>query len=92
MTLERNTSAVLRYGSAAGIAIVAAGLLTDLIGMEDIGWNIMIIGIVIILITPFAGMIISFATLSADRERICAISALALIAITALGMIVTYIM
>jgi uncharacterized membrane protein len=90
MSLERNTSAVLRYGAAAGIVIVAAGLIIDLFSTSDVIGDLMIAGIAVIVLTPFAGMIVSFATLSANQERIYAVSALALISVTAAGMLITF--
>jgi uncharacterized membrane protein len=92
VTLERDTSAVLRYGAAAGIAVVAAGLLMDLIGASDIGGNVMIAGVAMIVLTPLAGMIVSFASLSSNGERGYALSALALITITVIGMLITFLL
>jgi len=91
MTLEENVSFVLRCGAIIGIVMVVIGLVTDLIG---IGYNrdIMTAGIATIVFTPFAGMIVSFVTLSMDREKKYAVSALALIVISAAGMLVAYLL
>ena len=89
MNAERNTSFVLRYGSVVGIVIVAAGIIAYFL---DLNYSeaIMAAGIAAIVFTPFAGMIVSFVTLSMNRERRYAVSALLLIAVTAVGMLVSF--
>jgi uncharacterized membrane protein len=47
-------------------------------------------GIATIVFTPFAGLIVSFVTLSMSREKKYAVSALALIIISAAGMLVAF--
>jgi len=91
MTLEENVSFVLRCGAIIGIVMVVIGLVTDLIG---IGYSrdIMTAGIATIVFTPFAGMIVSFVTLSMSREKKYAVSALALIIISAAGMLIAYLL
>ena len=89
MRLEENVSFVLRYGAMIGIIIVSAGLLIDLAGLEC-GRDVMTAGIAAIVFTPFAGMIISFVTLSVTNEKRYAIAALALIAISVAGMLVAF--
>jgi len=89
MTLEDNVSFVLRCGAIIGIIIVAIGLFADLIGIEY-SRDIMTAGIATIVFTPFAGMIVSFVTLSMSREKKYAVSALALIIISAAGMLVAF--
>jgi uncharacterized membrane protein len=90
VNLEKNVSAALRYGAAAGIVIVAVGLFTDIMIASDIGEKVMIAGIAAIVLTPLAGMAAAMVTLSVNKERSYALSALALIAITAAGMIITF--
>ncbi|MDR0334644.1 MAG: hypothetical protein LBH69_01995 [Methanomassiliicoccaceae archaeon] len=87
MNLEKNTSAVLRYGSTIGIAIVALGVLVHLI---DASYSEMIMttGISVIVLTPFGGLIITYETLSSNWERRYAAAALALIVITIAGMLI----
>lgn len=89
MTLENNVSFVLRCGAIIGIVIVVIGLAADLIGIEY-SKDIMTTGIATIVFTPFAGMIVSLVTLSMGREKKYAVSALALIVISAAGMLVAY--
>jgi uncharacterized membrane protein len=89
MTLEDNTSFVLRYGSMIGIAVVLAGVLSYFLDLADSG-TIMTAGIAAIVFTPFAGMLVSFATLSMNKERKYAVSALLLIAVTVIGMLAAF--
>jgi len=87
MNLEYSTSLVLRYGSLIGIAIVAVGVMMHL--FESVHSElVMTAGVATIVLTPFAGMIVSFTALSINRERRYAAAALALIAITVIGMLV----
>jgi len=89
MNLETNTSSVLRYGAIIGIIIVAVGAAMHLI---DVPYSeeMMTAGIATIILTPFAGLLVSFATLSANGERRYVIASLALIAITMLGMLIAF--
>ena len=89
MSLEHNTSFVLKYGSLIGIAAVAVGVMMHLFDLVDAG-AVMTAGIAVIVLTPFAGMIVSFATLSVGRERRYAAAALALILITVAGMFIAF--
>ena len=89
MNLESSTSFVLRYGAIIGVVIVAIGVVTHLIGLSYYDM-IMTAGIAVIVFTPFAAMIVSFLALSMNREKMYAVAALALIAITILGMLVAF--
>ena len=89
MNLENDTSFILRYGSMIGVIIVLAGLLIHLADMPH-DLTVMTAGILTIIFTPFAGMIVSFVTLSANKERRYAMAALALIIITMLGMLIAF--
>ena len=91
MNLEENTSSILRYGSLTGIIIAAAGLLMYLL---EISYSITVMtaGIAVIVFTPFAGLVISFATISMKREWAYAISAAALILITLIGMLIAFLL
>ncbi|MDR0198213.1 MAG: hypothetical protein LBI08_00515 [Methanomassiliicoccaceae archaeon] len=89
MSLERNTSFVLRYGSVIGVVIVAIGVIMHLLELSHNG-TVMRAGIAVIILTPFAGMLVSFVTLSMGREKRYAAAAFALIAITVIGMAVAF--
>ena len=89
MNTEDSTSFVLRYGSLAGVALVAAGLVLYLLGLSFHIWMITA-GIAAIVFTPFAGMAVSFISLSLGRERSYAASALVLIMITVIGMLAAF--
>ncbi|MCL2143727.1 MAG: hypothetical protein FWH44_05685 [Methanomassiliicoccaceae archaeon] len=91
MNLENSTSFVLRYGSVIGIIIVAMGLMAHLADISHSD-TMMTAGILIIVLTPFAGMLVSFTSLSVNRERAYAVIALILIAITVIGMVVAFLL
>ncbi|MDR2866585.1 MAG: hypothetical protein LBV13_04195 [Methanomassiliicoccaceae archaeon] len=88
MNLERNTSFVLRYGAFFGIFIAAAGLLMDLTDPSEISRTIMAAGIAVIIITPFVRLVVSAATLAANKEKKYAAYAFLLISVTVIGMVV----
>jgi uncharacterized membrane protein len=89
MNLEDCTSSVLRCGSLAGVLIAAAGIISFLAGASH-AELIATAGIAVIVFTPFAGMIASFAALSLNKERKYAMSALMLIAVTLIGIAIAY--
>jgi uncharacterized membrane protein len=89
MNPESGTSFILKCGSVTGVIVIAAGLLINLI-VPEIGDTVMIAGITVIILTPFAGMIVSFTALTANRERKYAITAFVLILITIAGMLIGY--
>lgn len=89
MNLEVHLSFVLRYGSLIGVIVTALGLLLHFAGAE-VYESIIITGIVVIVLTPFAGMVVSFISLAANRERGYAISVLILIMMTLAGISIGY--
>ena len=89
MNPEDSVSFVLRCGSVIGIIVIAIGVVAYFADL-DMFEGIMLSGITIIVFTPFARMIASFITLSVNREKRYAVSALILIAITIIGMGVGY--
>ena len=89
MNLEDDTSLVLRYGAIIGVVIIALGVVLHLADL-DIYENVMLSGIAVIILTPFAGMFISFAVLTVNKERVYALTALVLILITVIGMVIGY--
>ena len=91
MNLNENLSFVLRYGAMIGIVIVVIGLAIDLVDLEY-SKDVMTAGIATLVFTPFAGMIVSFVTLSMNREKKYAIATLALILISLAGMLVAFLL
>jgi len=89
VNLNEDLSFVLRYGAMIGILIVAVGLAIDLIGI-GYGKHVMTAGVAIIVLTPLAGIIVSFASLTANGERRYALSALSLVAIAVIGILIGY--
>jgi len=67
-----------------GVMIVAIGLLLYLLDMS-IHENIIISGIAVIVLTPFAGLIVSFTSLATNKERSYAASVFILILMVIAG-------
>jgi uncharacterized membrane protein len=86
MNLENNTAFVLKYGAIIGVIIVAIGVLAHI---ADLSYYEMIMtaGITIIVLTPFAGVLVSMVTLSVNKEK-HAHAAFALAAIIIAGMFI----
>ena len=89
MNTEDGTAFTLKYGSLMGILIIAVGLVAYLADLAH-GETIMVAGIAATVFTPFAGMFVSFVTLSANKEKRYAASAFALIIITTAGMLAAF--
>jgi len=89
MRLELSTSFVLRYGALIGVVIVTIGVIAHIVDHSYYG-IIMTAGVAVIVFTPFVGKIVSFVMLSLEREKMYAVAALALIAITIVGMLIGF--
>ena len=87
MTAERNTSFILKVGVLIGIAAVVTGLIADIAGHAHAD-VIIAAGIAVIVFTQFAGLLASFASLAAGREKKYAAFTLVLITVMIIGMAV----
>jgi uncharacterized membrane protein len=89
MSVERDTSFVLKYGSLIGIVIITAGLVMHLADLSG-SMTVLTSGIAVIVLTPFAGMVTSFTSFFVNGERNNALTALTLTAITLAGMLIAF--
>lgn len=89
MDLDRSTGAVLKYGIALSIAILIAG---GLIGAFDADLSVRILkaGTTILILIPFASILVSAAALLLEGDRHWFLVSLALICVTAAGMAVAW--
>ena len=76
------TASVLRLGTYSGIALMAAGLL---LGSFDFGKDVMDVGIIVLIMTPLAGVLVSTACLWREGDIRWLRISLLLIAVIAVG-------
>lgn len=88
MTLETNTSRTLKYSVFAGILLIAIGLILNATGNGD---RVLWTGLLVLIISPFLGVIVSTMTLVKEKDRYWVIVALTLIAISAFNIVLTLI-
>ena len=83
MNLNRSTAAALRIGIIIGMALTAAGLAASTAGYGD---SLLGAGILVLILSPLAGVVVSFAALVSEKDLFWAAIAGILLAITAAGM------
>ncbi len=88
MTWELNASTmrVIQTGTVIGIVILALGLL---LSGTDYGEDILMAGAVVLVFTPLAGILTSFACLMKMGDRRWAMVAVILILVVVLGLVIT---
>lgn len=86
MTLNRSTAMTLRAGIVLGMVLMVAGLVIDFAGM---GETVLYVGILILILSPFAGVIVSFACLLRERDMFWATVAGILLIITLIGIAIS---
>lgn len=86
MSLYRATSKTLWAGAVLGIAVIAMGLIVNILGY---GENILWLGLLILIISPMLGVVVSAFYLLKDRDYAWAAVALILIAMTAVSILIT---
>ena len=82
MNPNRSTALTLRVGVVIGIALMAAGLA---VSMSGHGETVLYAGILVLILSPFAGVIATFASLVSLKDWFWATVAAALLCITAAG-------
>ena len=83
MNLNKTTARMLRIGIVIGMALIAIGLILSALGYGD---SMLSAGILILIVSPLAGVIASFAALATEKDWFWASIAAILLAITAVGM------
>ena len=82
MNLNKTTALALRVGILTGMVIIAIGLAVDMMGF---GEDVIYWGILILIASPFIGVLASFASLISEKDWRWAGVALVLIIITTTG-------
>ena len=86
MNLNRSTALTLRAGIVLGMALMVIGLLIESTGGDD---TLLYTGMLVLIISPFLGVIVSFVSLLSEKDWIWAIVAGILIAITTTGILMS---
>lgn len=87
MTLNDETSRVLKYGTLLGLCIMTLGLLTI---SFDFSEKLLAAGVLILILTPPAGIVVSTKCLIQEGDRTWTRVALTLIAVLVLGIVISY--
>mgnify|MGYP002738601556 CR=1 FL=1 len=86
MGLYKATSKTLWIGAVLGIAIIAAGLAVNILGY---GEGVLWLGLLILIVSPMLGVVVSAFHLLKDRDYAWAMVALVLIAMTVISIAIT---
>ncbi len=86
MNLNRSTALTLRAGIVIGMVLMIIGLIMDATGGGD---GILYIGILVLIISPFLGAIVSFISLLSENDWLWAAVAGVLILITTAGIVIS---
>ena len=84
MNLNRSTALALRIGVTLGIALMAVGLALSMSGYGD---SVLYAGILTLIVSPFAGVAVSFAALVSMKDWFWVAVAAILLCITVTGAI-----
>lgn len=86
MNLNRSTAMTLRAGIVLGMVLMVIGLLIESTSGDD---TILYTGMLVLIISPFLGVIVSFVSLLSEKDWIWAIVAGILIVITTTGILMS---
>lgn len=86
LDLNKSTAFMLRTGIAVGIVLMVIGLALYLM---DVTETVLYIGVLVLIISPFLGVLVSFAVLVIDRDWRWAAVAMVLVIVTAIGILVS---
>ncbi len=82
MDMNRSTSLMLRAGIYVGLAVSLIGLIMS---MSDMGDRVLWLGMLILILSPFLGIVVTMVSLVIQKDWRWAAVAAALICITATG-------
>ncbi len=82
MNLNKTTALTLRIGVVIGIALMVVGLIGSEIWNNDM---LLYAGILVLIVSPFIGVIVTFICLLKEKDRFWSIIAGILLIITATG-------
>ena len=86
MELNKSTALLLRAVVVIGMVLMVAGIAAELLGMGD---GLLYAGILVLILSPFAGIIVSLACLLKERDMFWAMVAGILLAITVVGIFIS---
>ncbi len=86
LDLNRSTAMMLRIGIYVGLAVIIAGLAMSMLGLGD---TVLYMGMLILIISPFLGIVVSLAALIREGDRKWAGVAAVLLIITVIGVIIS---
>ena len=84
MNIDKSTALVLRAGIALGVVLMAAGLCVTSAGGDD---GILYAGILVLILSPFAGVVTSFVCLLKEKDTFWAAVAGILLVVTIAGIL-----
>lgn len=85
MNLEKRTAFTLRAGIVVGTMLMIVGLCMSMYGAEN---SVLYAGVLVLILSPFLGVLTSFAALLIQKDYFWAGIAAVLIIITAIGMLI----
>ena len=86
MELNKSTALMLRAVVVIGMVLMVAGIAAELLGMGD---SLLHAGILVLILSPLAGIIVSLACLLKERDMFWAMVAGILLAITVVGILIS---
>lgn len=86
MELNKSTALMLRAVVVTGMVLMVAGIAAELLGMGD---GLLYAGILVLILSPFASIIVSLACLLKERDMFWAMVAGILLAITVVGILIS---
>lgn len=86
MTLNRATALTLRLGIVAGLVLIVIGLVLEAGGSGD---GLLRIGILVLIASPFLGVVVTFLSLLKERDWTWALVAAVLLAVTVSGVLLS---
>lgn len=88
MNLNRSTAFTLRAGVVLGMALMAIGLVMSMSGSDD---TVLRAGILVLILSPFAGVVVSFICLLREKDVFWSAVAGILLMITVSGIAISII-
>lgn len=84
--LNKSTALMLRIGIVAGMILLVAGLVLEAVDGSE--W-LLYIGILVLIVSPFLGVVVSFAVLIIEKDWKWAGIAAVLFVVTAIGIVIS---
>ena len=84
--LNKSTALTLRVGVVAGMILLVAGLVLDAVDGSE--W-LLYLGILVLIVSPFLGVVASFAVLFVEKDWKWAGIAAVLFVVTAIGIVIS---